>query len=206
LSDFSANRSRDLEARTREIEDQLADMAARLTALESAAALNTSGGGTAATSAAAGGGGGGGGGGGTLAGDVTGLLGSNTVEAAQGVPLPVPVAADNHKVLAYVLGVPDYELLTPPFKVASTAIDLTLTADHMLVLVDATAGNRTITLPAAAGATDRVYLVKKTDSGSNTVTIDGAGAELIDGAATFVFNIPMELIGVASNGTAWYVW
>ena len=55
------------------------------------------------------------------------------------------------------------------------------------ILVDASGAARTITLLAAATAGDGFVLnVKKTDSSTNTVTIDGNAAETIDGNAQHV--------------------
>lgn len=89
--------------------------------------------------------------------------------------------------------------------IASTAIDLTLTAAHHTVLVDASGANRTITLPAAASHTKRIYHIKKIDSSANTVTIDGNAAETIDGAATLVLTTQWQAASIQSNGTAWFV-
>lgn len=63
----------------------------------------------------------------------------------------------------------------------------TTTADDYTILVDAAGGAITITLIAATGS-GRIYNIKKIDSAANDVTIDGAGAETIDGAATKVLS------------------
>jgi hypothetical protein len=39
-----------------------------------------------------------------------------------------------------------------------------------------------MTLPTAASSTGKVFYIKKIDSSANSVIIDGAGAETIDGA------------------------
>lgn len=78
--------------------------------------------------------------------------------------------------------------------------------DTKTIAVDATAGAVTITLLAAATATDGFQItIKKTDSSANAVTVDGNGAELIDGAATFV--LPLQYAGVTlrCDGTGWHV-
>lgn len=49
-------------------------------------------------------------------------------------------------------------------------------------MVDATSGSLTMTLPTAASSTGKVFYIKKIDSSANSVIIDGAGAETIDGA------------------------
>lgn len=77
--------------------------------------------------------------------------------------------------------------------------------DGGTVLVDATAGNVTITLPTAASADERKYNVKKVDASVNTVTVDADGAETIDGAANYVLTVQYQSVSVQSNGTAWWV-
>jgi len=87
----------------------------------------------------------------------------------------------------------------------NTSIDITLDATHFTVLVDATGAARIVTLPTAASVPGRVYVVKKTDVSANTVTIDPAGAELIDGAASKVLGTQWQSIAFQSNGTSWYI-
>ncbi len=93
--------------------------------------------------------------------------------------------------------------------IASISTDTTLSAAHHTVLVDATAGNVVITLPTAAsafsGGIGRVYNVKKVDASANTVTVDGSGAETIDGAATQVLTDQYQSMTIQSNGTSWGV-
>lgn len=59
--------------------------------------------------------------------------------------------------------------------------DYTATQEVLMVLVDATSGNLTITLPAwfACGT----YWIQKVDSGSNTVTVEGNGSDTINGSS-----------------------
>src|SRR3989304_4267991 len=53
-----------------------------------------------------------------------------------------------------------------------------------MVLYDATSGLGTVTLYATSGNGGKILSIKKTDSGTNTVTVDGNASETIDGAAT----------------------
>lgn len=85
---------------------------------------------------------------------------------------------------------------------AVSASDTALDADEVIT-VSASGGVRTITLPPAAGIQGKVYTVKKTDSSTNTVTIDGNAAETIDGAATFVLNSENESVIIISDGSNW---
>lgn len=75
--------------------------------------------------------------------------------------------------------------------------------DSGLVLIDATAGNVAITLPAASVASR--FLFRRIDTTANTVTISRAGSDTIEGAGTSV-----SLVGnaacrelVSDGGTKW---
>ena len=69
------------------------------------------------------------------------------------------------------------------------------------------AGVVTITLPSAeAVKIGRVYVVKD-ESGNasvNNITVDTAGAETIDGAATDTLDTDFQSIGYYSDGTNWF--
>ena len=74
------------------------------------------------------------------------------------------------------------------------------------IAVDATTGALTVTLPAAASATNGFEVtVKKTDSSTNAVTIDGNGAETIDGATTLVLSNENETATLRGDGLNWLV-
>ena len=74
-----------------------------------------------------------------------------------------------------------------------------------LVLADATAAAFTVTLPPITNAQRKPYHIKRTNSGLNNVTVDGFGAETIDGAATYVLITQYDAITVLHNGTTWWI-
>ena len=76
----------------------------------------------------------------------------------------------------------------------------------MVILCDASSGGFTVNLPAAATSTDRVYIIKKTDSSANAVTVDGNGSETIDGATTAVLAVQNQSITISCTGSAWVIW
>jgi hypothetical protein len=45
--------------------------------------------------------------------------------------------------------------------------------------------------------------IKKTDTSANAITIDGNGAETIDGDLTAVIQYPYTEVDLMCNGTAW---
>ena len=78
-------------------------------------------------------------------------------------------------------------------------------ADEHVILVDddTAAAAVTVTLPTAATA-DTIYHIKKIGSTAN-VTVDGNGAETIDGATTAVLTTQYESITIISDGSAWWI-
>lgn len=89
---------------------------------------------------------------------------------------------------------------------ASTAYTVKLADYGKLILCDATSAAFTVTLPAAAtaGAGFRVF-IKKTDSSSNAITIDGDSAETIDGSATQSLPSQNDFMRLRCDGTNWRV-
>lgn len=86
------------------------------------------------------------------------------------------------------------------FKSKALSADTVLTLDDVMTVVevDTTAGNKTITLPAAATARGAIILFKKTVA-ANSLIVSGT----IDGAATTTLTIQYASIMVFSNGTTW---
>lgn len=92
---------------------------------------------------------------------------------------------------------------------AGTSRSITVTnsasISDYLILADATAGNITVALPAAASSSGTTLVVKKTDVSVNTVTLDGNGAETIDGVTTKVLSAQYASLMIFCNGTAWWI-
>ena len=88
----------------------------------------------------------------------------------------------------------------------TTTYPIVVADQDKLILGDATGGGFTITLPtvALAGNGFRVG-VKKIDSTTSVVTVDGAGAETIDGAADYLLTEQYQTAWFRCNGTVWYV-
>lgn len=89
--------------------------------------------------------------------------------------------------------------------VAKTA-DYTATANDGTIEVDASGAARTITLPAVTGLGGRIYIIKKTDSSGNAVTVDANASETIDGATTvsLASQYSTTIIQANAAGTAWH--
>lgn len=83
----------------------------------------------------------------------------------------------------------------------------TVAAADFLLLVDTNAA-RTVNLPAISGGIRLLIVKDKTGlAGANNITIDGSGAETIDGAATNVIssNYGGRILYNPGSGTEWFV-
>jgi hypothetical protein len=70
--------------------------------------------------------------------------------------------------------------------------------------IDATAGNIVVTLPAVASSAGVEFCFKRTDASVNTVTLDGASSETIDGVTTQLMT-SLQALRLSCNGTKWYL-
>lgn len=75
----------------------------------------------------------------------------------------------------------------------------TIVADDVIIFCD---GTFTVTLPTAVGISGKKYVIKNIGSGS--ITVDGDGAETIDGSANQVL-AQNESIEVASDNVEWWI-
>jgi hypothetical protein len=85
----------------------------------------------------------------------------------------------------------------------SVAGDFTLTLDDGILLVDATAGAVTVTLPDVRRAAGRSFFTKKADVSGTAVTVSSSA--LIDGATTYALTVQFQSVTVLSDGTTWWV-
>jgi hypothetical protein len=79
----------------------------------------------------------------------------------------------------------------------------TLEADYDVIPADTTGAAFTITLPKAALHKGRLVFVKRINAGANNLTVDGDGAETIDGAASVTLTAQWEVKRLTSDGTNW---
>jgi hypothetical protein len=87
--------------------------------------------------------------------------------------------------------------------VTLVSASVTLNNTDGVVLVDASGGIRTVTLPSAA--TNYKYVIKKIDSSSNTVIINAAGGNTIEGSSSKTLSSQYQFETLISNGTTWYL-
>ena len=89
--------------------------------------------------------------------------------------------------------------------ISSTSTGYTVTTTDTVILIDASVGNVTVDLPAAAANLDRVLIVKKTDSSSNIVTIDGNSTETIDTSTSIDITSQYEAVTIVCDGSNWHI-
>jgi hypothetical protein len=94
-----------------------------------------------------------------------------------------------------------------PFTSSKTGAYTVTTGDEGdMILCNATSGAFTVTLPAAATAGDGFAVrIKKTDSSTNAVTIDGNGSETIDGQTTYILYNQYDSAHLVCDGSNWHV-
>jgi predicted nucleic acid-binding Zn ribbon protein len=89
-------------------------------------------------------------------------------------------------------------------KTTSKTANFTCTGDETVITCDASSGAFTLTLPAAANFTGKHFYIKKTDSSTNAVTIDGNSSETIDGQANVALKGKYSSIKVVCDGSNWH--
>ena len=112
-----------------------------------------------------------------------------------------PNAEDWERIASEVIAM--QENITPSFfSVTDSSI---LGVNYSVILVDATSGEVTLTLPTVATSVGVKLDVKKIDSTENNVIIDGSGSETIDGVTTQTLSSQYENLTIVSNGTEWFI-
>ncbi len=93
----------------------------------------------------------------------------------------------------------------PVLPIEAFAANVTPQANNYTILIDATAGNRTVTLPLSANFPGRIYAIKRTDSSGNSVTVAASGSDTIDGVATLSLTATMGAILQSDGEGLWSV-
>lgn len=98
-------------------------------------------------------------------------------------------------------------LLATFFSLVTTAVSRTLGTSDLVVLMDATSGVVTATLPTAVGIAGRQYKIKdwKGKSATNNITIATTSAQTIDGSSTKILNSNYSSLTVISDGANWSI-
>ncbi|MGZ8924560.1 MAG: hypothetical protein ACXW2E_01625 [Nitrososphaeraceae archaeon] len=78
------------------------------------------------------------------------------------------------------------------------------TSGIVYIHCDCSSTNITINLNTAVNNA-AIFIIKKTDSSSNTVTVDGSTTETIDGGETAIIAVQYESISLISNNSNWEI-
>jgi len=86
------------------------------------------------------------------------------------------------------------------YNISTVSESATLTNSHTTLICS---GTITLTLPAAAGNVGKVYHIHNKFTG--TVTIDGNGAETINGSTTAVISVQYNAVTIISDNIEWWI-
>jgi len=91
------------------------------------------------------------------------------------------------------------------YSITTKTANYTATANDYSIVCNNTGSAITISLPAASGATGRVYVIKKISGALLNVTIDPNSSETIDGSSTKVLTLQNESVMIQCDGSSWYI-
>lgn len=142
-----------------------------------------------------------------------GSAGSSTLAVATGtvttftgvISSPTAVVKFDQSVFAGSLQGGATAFVTIAAGVSAVSANFTAASTSTVILADATGGSLTVTLPTAVGITGRVYRVKRTNSGANTVTVATTSSQTIDGDLTQIMTVQYTSIDVISDGANWSI-
>jgi hypothetical protein len=97
------------------------------------------------------------------------------------------------------------QLATKRANIIAKTAAYTLVDGDDVVECDATGAAFTVTLPSVALFKGKQFIVKKMDASANAVTIDGADAETIDGAATVALATQYESRTLLAGTAGWLI-
>lgn len=101
---------------------------------------------------------------------------------------------------------PTWANVTVTNSVTSKTTTYSITNSDYLVLVSASGGGFTVTLPTASGITGQIFTIKRTDQTlANAVTIATTSSQTIDGVTTRKLMTQYEEFTVQSDGSNWVI-
>ncbi|MCA9325433.1 hypothetical protein KDA23_05230, partial [Candidatus Saccharibacteria bacterium] len=103
------------------------------------------------------------------------------------------------------LGLGNWALKSPVTSTKTGAYSVVAGDDGKCILGNTTSAGFTITLLSAGTAGNGYFIeIKKIDSSSNILTVNGGGSN-IDGSSTITLTAQYEAVGLLSNGTTWEI-
>jgi uncharacterized protein (TIGR02145 family) len=86
-----------------------------------------------------------------------------------------------------------------------TTITSATTLDNTHNVILCNTGPYIVTLPNATANAGKVYYIKNIDANGDDITIDGNGAQTIDGATTHVLTTNQQAVRLISDGNNWFI-
>ncbi|MFG1413974.1 hypothetical protein V5G24_23005 [Xanthobacter sp. VTT E-85241] len=87
--------------------------------------------------------------------------------------------------------------------VVTVAADHTITASNEFVVVDASGDDVVVTLPAAKDFARDTVTVVRSDASGNTLTLEAAAGETVNGASTTTIGGAYASLRLVSTGVEW---
>lgn len=97
------------------------------------------------------------------------------------------------------------DLIPDTITIANSDSPYTALYSIPVVFCNTTSGAITVTLPTAVGNEGKSFVIKKTASDSNLVTIGTTSSQLIDGASTATLHVQYDSITVTSTNANWLI-
>jgi hypothetical protein len=134
------------------------------------------------------------------------LLGG-TQSASWTLTLPTGAGTSNYVLQTDGSGVSSWTPRSQYAKASKTANYTAVSNDEIILCDAASVGAFTVTLPTASGVTGKTYWIKKTDAGTNGVTIATTSAQTIDTRASsdIILASPNDFLVVQSDGSNWTI-
>jgi hypothetical protein len=93
-----------------------------------------------------------------------------------------------------------------PYSILSVTNGTTiLTTTYNVILCNAGDGNVILTLPNATTCANQSYIIKKTDSSANTVTINPVASQNIDSQSSLTESYQSSVYQIISDGSQWWI-
>ncbi len=97
------------------------------------------------------------------------------------------------------------DALNGPINISTKNSSYVILSTDGFLLANCSSGNIVFTLPTASSSASKVKYCKKIDSTTNTMTVMGAGSDLIDGANTIVTDVQYESFSFVCDGAQWWL-
>jgi hypothetical protein len=134
--------------------------------------------------------------------DTSGATGDLYYRDSSGNFIRLGVGSSN-QVLSVVSGLPAWRQVI--FATASKTANYTITSSDTVIFADCTSGNVTITLPTASSVSGYRFIVKRTDSSTNSVSVARSSSDTIDGATSHNLGAQYTTMSFVSDGSNWYI-